>query len=120
MLLRWAMGLLDNREIDEVSRRQGMLRDQANVRDDIERLRHVLEASRPTLAARLGLREEDVTGELFALRGQQAIEEHVRRLQELADGYALDRELAALHDDAVRAAGAFAVAQGELARLRGL
>ncbi len=120
LLLRWAMGLLDTREIDEVSRRHRLLRDQANIREEAERLGHVLEASRPALAARLGLREEDMTGELFALRGAQAIEEHVRRLQGLADSYAQEPELADLHGDAVRAAGALAVAEGELARLRGL
>jgi hypothetical protein len=120
LLLRWAMGLLDNREIGEVSRRHRLLREQTAGREDAERLTHVLEASRPALASRIGLREEDVAGELFARRAGETINEHVRRLQGLAATLTEGQELGDLHADAVRAAQAVAVAQAELARVRAL
>jgi hypothetical protein len=119
LLLRWAMGLLDTREIDEVARRYRLLREQGDVRSEVERLSHILDSSRPALAARLGLREEDMTGELFSRRASEAIDVYIRRLQGTVEGFAEGRDLAALHDDAVRAAAAVAVAENELARLRG-
>jgi hypothetical protein len=120
LLLRWATGLLDTREIDEVSRRHRLLREQVELRDEAERLTHVLEASRPALITRLGLREEDMVGELFARRAREVIDEHVGRLQGLAADFAEGPQAAELHDEAVRAAVAVAVAENELARLRAL
>ena len=120
LMLRWALGLLDTREIDEVARRYRLLREQADIRGEVERLAHVLEASRPALAGRLGLREEDMTGELFARRARETIDEHVGRLRGTADSVGEGRELGQLHGEAVRAAQAVAVADNDLARLRGL
>jgi hypothetical protein len=120
LLLRWANGLLDTREIDEVARRHRLLRDQVELRDEVERLTHVLEASRPALIARLGLREEDMVGELFARRAREIIDEQVRRLQGLAADLADAPQAAQLHHDAVRAAQALAVAENDLARVRAL
>jgi hypothetical protein len=117
LLIRWATGLLDTGEVHEVARRHRMLREQADARAEAERLSHVLEAGRPALLGRLGLREEDVQGELFSRRAREAIDEQVRRLR---GGLAEQQTLARLHEDAVRAAQAVAVAESELARLRAL
>jgi hypothetical protein len=120
LLVRWAVGLLDTREIEEVSRRHRLLREQGEVRDEAERLTHVLEASRPALIARLGLRDEDVLGELFSRRAREVIDEHVQRLQGVAADLAEDAKATDLHREAVRTGQALAVAESELSRLNSL
>lgn len=120
LLMRWAMGLLDSQEIEELTRRQELLRQQADGKSLVAQLGHRLCVTQPVLAGRLNLTEEDLEGELFARRAEEVIDEQVQSLQRLLAEFLDDTHGDHGREEAVQAAQAVAVAQDRLTRLLGL
>lgn len=120
LLMRWAMGLLNTREIEELTHRQGLLRDQGEAKRAVERFTRQIESTRPALFRRLSLQEEEPAGDLFARRAGETVDGQIQSLQRLLAEFTEDAQVEQLREEVVRAAQAVAVAEDRLTRLRGL
>jgi hypothetical protein len=120
LLMRWAMGLLDTREIALVAEHQRLLREQAETQRDVERLTSFMTSTLPALRARLGLADSDLPDGFFAPRATTIAEQRIESLERLLTDFTDDTQVSRFHDDAVRAAQALAVVTRDLERLRAL